>query len=159
MSPDGRLMRFTRNIRYWAPVALWMLVIFWMSTSLFSSDNTASVVEPAIRYVQPSITEPDVYRCHNAIRKMAHVLEYFIFGFLLFRAFKAGSDERRAGRWAAYSFLIVALCAASDEFHQSFLSDRTAALIDVGIDALGGLLGLCVCVLCQHRREQRKSWL
>jgi VanZ family protein len=50
-------------------------------------------------------------------------------------------------RWAFSSLLGVVLYAASDEFHQSFVPERTASLVDVGIDTLGGIIAQGVSVL------------
>jgi len=157
MSPVTRHTRFTRLIAYWAPPVLWMLFISWMSTPTFSSDNTSRIIEPILRYMHPSITDQEVKTYHAVIRKMAHCVEYFMLGMLLFRAFMAGSIARRIEKWAAYSFLAIVLYASMDEIHQYFLPERTASLIDVGIDALGGLLGLCSSVLRYLHRERRQS--
>jgi VanZ family protein len=129
-----------RYFRYWLPLVLWMSIILWMSTETFSSENTSSVIEPVIRYLMPSISQGKVKTIHWAIRKLAHLTEYFILGILLFRAFRSGSKEMRIGRWVFYSILFVMLYAAGDEFHQSFVSTRTASLLDVGLDTLGGIL-------------------
>src|SRR4030095_12861144 len=73
-------------------------------------------------------------------RKAGHVLEYFVLGILLCRAFSRGSvDWLRAGFFALALLLAVAL---SDEFHQSFVPSRTSALTDVGYDFVGGMTAL-----------------
>ncbi len=142
---------FVRTLRYWIPVIVWMAFIFWMSTNTFSSPNTASILEPVLYFILPSLPSEDIAWIHHGIRKLAHVTEYLILGILLFRAFKAGSAEERSLRWAAYSLLVVVLYAASDEYHQSFLDTRTASLVDVGFDSFGGFLGQCICFLCYGR--------
>lgn len=140
----------------WAPVIVWMFFIYVMSTSTFSSESTVRIIEPILRYLHPSITEPDIERYHAVIRKMAHGIEYFLLGLLLFRAYRVGSIAQRTGRWVAGSFLVIALYASFDEIHQLFVFGRTASLIDVGIDTLGGLLGLCCGVLDHLRRERQQ---
>jgi VanZ family protein len=121
-----------------------------MSTAMFSSQRTYLIIDPVLRWFAPSISHTQVLVIHMIIRKLAHVTEYFITGILLFRAFRAGSGIR----WAFSSVLIVVLLAASDEFHQSFVPTRTAAIQDVGIDILGGILAQCVSVLWfgRHRK-------
>lgn len=91
---------------------------------------------------------------HNTLRKVGHVANYFVLGFLLFRAFRGGSKELRIPRWALSSFFVLVLYAASDELHQSFVSTRTASLHDVGIDMLGGItaLGLSALLHLSHKR-------
>jgi len=146
-------MNFIRNAKYWAPVFLWMSFIFWMSTGTFSSENTSLIIEPILRFFMPSIAPERVAVIHGAIRKLGHVSEYFILGILLFRAFRGGSTEMRSPRWAFSSLLVIVLYAASDEFHQSFVPARTASLVDVGIDTLGGFLAQCASVLWQLARH------
>ena len=147
-------MRLIRNFRYWVPVLLWMSFIFWMSTGIFSADNTSLIIEPILHFLKPSMAPEKVALIHGAIRKLGHVTEYFILGILLFRAFRCGSKELLIWRWAFYSMLVVVLYAVSDEFHQSFVSTRTASLIDVGIDTLGGILAQGMSVLWQLSRQQ-----
>jgi len=146
-------MDVIRNVKYWGPVLLWMSFIFWMSTGTFSSENTSLIIEPILRFLLPSISSEKVAMIHAAIRKSGHVTEYFILGILLFRAFRGGSKELRNVRWAFSSLLVVVLYAASDEFHQSFVPTRTASLVDVGIDTLGGIIAQCVSILWHLTRH------
>jgi VanZ family protein len=130
-----------------------MTVIFGMSTGTFSAENTSLIIKPLIRFLSPSSTHEEVAVIHGVIRKLAHVTEYFILGLLLFRAFRGGAKGKLRGEWALYSILVVVLCAAADEFHQSFVSTRTASLLDVALDTLGGILAQGVCVLRQLGRH------
>lgn len=148
-------MSSIRNFKYWIPVLLWMSFIFWMSTGTFSAQNTSLVIEPILRFLMPSISQESVDMIQVAVRKLGHVTEYFILGILLFRAFRGGSKELRSLRWALVSSIVVLLYAVSDEFHQSFIAARTASLVDVGIDTLGGILAQGVYILryLNHRLQ------
>jgi len=126
-----------------------------MSTAMFAAQNTSSIIEPILRFLMPSISHKELEHIHFLIRKLAHVTEYFISGLLLFRAFRSGSEERHAWRWALYSFLVLVLIAATDEYHQSFVSERTSSIVDVGIDSIGGVLALVVSTL--NRRFARSK--
>ncbi len=143
-----------RNFRYWAPVLLWMGVIFLMSTVAFSSQNTSLIIEPALRFLAPSLSLHQVEMIHDLIRKAGHVTEYLILGILLFRAFRDNSAEKRMWRWALFSVLLAVLYAAGDEFHQSFVSTRTPSLSDVGIDAAAAILAQGVNLL-RYRPRRR----
>ena len=68
------------------------------------------------------------------LRKIAHMTEYAILACLLVRA--TGS--------AAWAFGLAVAYSASDEFHQTFVRGRHGSPIDVGIDAVGALIGLGV---------------
>jgi VanZ family protein len=142
--------------KYWIPVILWTGFLFLMSTDMFSADATFPIIARILRFLDPSISARHMEHLHTIIRKLAHVTEYFIFGILLFRAFRSGSVEPRALRWAFSSLLVLALLAASDEFHQSFSAERTASIVDVGIDSFGGFLSLCASLFWFHRQRQKK---
>ena len=143
-----------RNFKYWIPVFLWMSFIFWMSSGTFSAQNTSLIIEPLLRFLLPSISQAGIIILHGAIRKFGHVAEYFILGILLFRAFRHDSKESRSLRWAFSSFFVVVLYAASDELHQSFISTRTASLLDVGIDMIGGILAQGISILWHINRQR-----
>ncbi|HTR45119.1 MAG TPA: VanZ family protein [Thermodesulfovibrionales bacterium] len=130
----------------WVPVILWTGLIFWMSTDTFSSQNTSLIIEPLVRFLLPGISERSLALIHGFVRKAAHLTEYFILALLLFRAFRRTFPQAASLRLALRSLLIVALVAVGDEFHQSFVATRTASVLDVGIDTVGGLLALGVMV-------------
>ena len=109
-----------RVLKLWFPVAVWCAVIFHLS----SIPGLAGPWE-----------EWDFF-----LRKTAHVTEYAILAFLVLRALqghKVGGSQAMA--WA---FLFSLLYAASDEFHQSFVPERTGELKDVIIDSAGCALGI-----------------
>ncbi len=151
-------MTFMRNFRYWLPVILGMVFIYWMSTESFSSRTTMHIIEPIIRFFAPSISRKQLVMIHGVIRKCAHVTEYMVLGMLLFRAFRAGSNERRWWRWAGYSLAVVVLYALTDELHQLHVPARTASLVDVGFDTFGGFLAQVVSIVYYgRRRPERKN--
>jgi VanZ family protein len=133
-----------------------MIFIFWMSTGTFSAQNTALIVEPILRFLMPFVSPEMIGMIHSALRKLGHVAEYFVLGILLFRAFRGSSKELRIPQWAFSSFFVLVLYAASDEFHQSFVSTRTASLHDVGIDMLGGIVALGLSALLHLSRQYRR---
>jgi VanZ family protein len=128
-----------------------------MSTGIFSAQNTYLFFVPIFRFFAPTISHKEIVLLHIILRKLAHVTEYFISGLLLFRAFRNGSDKRREWLWAFSSLLVVMIIAASDELHQSFVSTRTAALVDVGIDIMGGFLAQCMSLLMYQRYLQKNK--
>jgi len=148
-------MIFNRNVaKYWLPVILWMGFIYWMSTDTFSSQNTFSWVEIVLRFWVPNISFQEMVSLHTLIRKTAHVTEYFVLGLLLFRTFRGGSTSLWSWRWPLFAFIVVALWAASDEFHQSFVSSRTASAADVALDTAGGILAQFAAFLWHRGRKK-----
>lgn len=75
------------------------------------------------------------------LRKLAHMTEFGILAWLSLRAFAVDTD-RVSRRSLIYAGILAGLYAVSDEFHQSFVRDRVASPIDVGIDLVGMLIGL-----------------
>lgn len=133
-------MTLNRNfIKYGLPVIFWMCFIFWMSTETFSSQNTFSWVEKILNFLVSNISSIEVGLIHAWMRKSGHVIEYFILGLLLFRAFRGGSIASWNWRWSFFAALFVFLWATGDEFHQSFVQTRTASVVDVIIDTAGGV--------------------
>ncbi len=133
--------------KFWLPVILWVGFIFWMSTDTFASAKTSSIIVPLLHWLAPSLSDAEIDVIHGIIRKMAHITEYFILGLLLFRALRGDSTSAKAYRWAFYSLCAVAFIAATDEFHQSFVASRTASIVDVGFDSLGGLMAQCALLI------------
>jgi len=142
-----------RNFKYWVPVILGMIFIYWMSTESFSSRSTFRIIDQIIRFFVPSLSPKEIFMIHGVIRKLAHVFEYMALGILLFRAFRAGSYERRWWRWAGYSLGVVVLYAMIDEFHQLHVPVRTASIVDVVFDTLGGFLGQCISIIYYDRKR------
>jgi VanZ family protein len=147
-------MTLSKFLKYWFPVLLCVGFIYWMSTNMFSAHNTYFFLEPVIRFFFPSISHRRLVMIHNLVRKAAHVTEYFAIGLLLFRAFRSGSNDRRYLRWALSSVVVIALLAASDEYHQSGLPTRTGSMMDIGIDTMGGVLAQCASVLWNYLRRK-----
>ncbi|OGP91183.1 MAG: hypothetical protein A2156_02660 [Deltaproteobacteria bacterium RBG_16_48_10] len=141
-------------VKYWAPVILWMGFIFWMSTGTFSAENTSPWVETVLRFLDPEISSQDVSLTHGWVRKAGHVMEYFILGLLLFRAFRGGSTTSWKWRWSIFAVIVVFLWATSDELHQSSLPTRTASVIDAGIDSAGGVLAQFVSALWYRYKKK-----
>jgi VanZ family protein len=71
--------------------------------------------------------------------KLEHLGVYALLGALVFRAFRAyGMPARRA---AVFAFVVGAFYGVSDEFHQSFVPQRTADVFDALADGTGASLG------------------
>jgi VanZ family protein len=82
-------------------------------------------------------------------RKIVHASEYALLCFLWWRALRKRLDATKAlgAAWA-----IAALYAATDEYHQSFVSGRHATWVDVAIDSMGA--GLFALLVMRARRSR-----
>jgi VanZ family protein len=134
-----------------------MGVIFWMSTGMFSSDHTSQIIVPVLNFLYPDLAPHQLDMIHGLVRKAAHVIEYFLLGLLFFHAFRGKSLQKWHIRWTAYAIIGVLCYAVSDEFHQIFVSSRTASLFDIGIDSAGGILSqIAIIVAWKTMRRQPK---
>jgi VanZ family protein len=140
-------------LKFWLPVAAWMIFIFIGSTDLMSAEHTSRFIGPFLRWFGPDITEATVASIQLVVRKCGHLTEYAVLAAFLYRALRQRREQVTAA--AIIAFLIAAIYAALDEFHQSFVASRTASGWDVMIDCLGAVVGLAIC--SRFRRRRRAS--
>ena len=124
--------------RVWrfAPLLLWIGVIFFMSSSQGSLSQTSRIIRPILEFLFPAESPETITLYHGIIRKFAHFAEYAVLGLLASRAF-----TESVFRWRPYVLAVLLVCvvAAIDETNQSFNPNRTGSAVDVLIDVLGGL--------------------
>lgn len=152
-----------RWLKHWWPALVWAVVISTFSTGAFASENTSRIIIPLLRWLLPHASPETLSELHHLIRKSAHFIEYFVLSLLVLRGIRAGRKENHLG-WALVAIGIVGGFAALDEFHQSFVPGRTAAVTDVLIDAAGGVAAQVVAALFMlwgdlraHRRGTSSS--
>jgi VanZ family protein len=134
--------RGLRAALYAGPPVLWMALIFYMSTGAGSTEGSTLLVTGLLRWLSPrflaSLSPAALDGLDFALRKSAHVVEYFVLALLCLRALQAGRPAFRPAS-ALGAAVLCALYAASDELHQLATPGRTASLSDVGIDAVAAM--------------------
>jgi VanZ family protein len=146
----GRLWRY-------GPPLVWSALIFLFSSSLLSASNTGTILRPVVLWVFPNTSEATLALLHFLIRKAAHFTEYAILALLAARALRTSSHKLLRHRWFLLSLVFVILYSLSDEFHQSFVSTRSASVYDSLIDSAGGLTALVWLALRQRVSSPRVS--
>ncbi len=148
--------------RYWLPVLVWMAVIFVFSSQSHHQQDLKPFLKKEIpdrvkveishsNYI-PGVKKAGLSKwdvpgfLEMLIRKTAHLFVYGILGLLLYRAFTATVRRTRMAA-AAASVASAVLYAVSDEYHQSFIPDRTAKLSDIQMDLIGACIGILLYVL------------
>lgn len=143
----------------------WMAVIFAFSArnADLSTQDSMSIGILFGRLIVPSFADLDSQMqasfadmVDHPIRKMAHMTEYAVLGFLLTGSYV--DQERKR----LYRFLVPAvfgsLYAVSDELHQLFVPGRSCELKDMLIDScgvvIGTLAGLYIFIYWQSRKER-----
>ena len=158
MDALARSDRHSKHNRFWryAPLILWMALIFFLSTGNFSASNTGLVIQPLLRWLFPHISDERVAFVHFLTRKCAHFSGYAVLGLLAARAFITSSHDRLRRKWFQAALLLVCLYALSDEYHQSFVPSRTGSIYDSLIDMAGGFTALVLVAQFHRRRDGRR---
>ena len=125
---------------------LWMIVIFsFSSADANKSTGTSDKVITTMIEIKDKITNNEtpnnekeiiVKNSSFYIRKIAHITEYLILGFLMFNLLKQYSVTN-----IYYAIGLSILYSCTDEFHQLFISGRSGSTKDVLIDTIGILIG------------------
>ncbi len=134
-------------VRYWLPLLAWMALIYTASGDAQSTARTSRFLEPFLRWIRPDITPEAVESVRWGVRKLAHMTEYAVLAGLWWRALRQGRSQERSGwSWptAGIALLLCALYAATDEWHQTFVPNRTGSPVDVAIDTFGAAVGLAL---------------
>ncbi len=132
------------------------------STSYLGADHTSA----PLRRVVEAILGYDVCvhwdLIHHLIRKTGHFIGYGLFSLVCFRGFWITLQSvtlRLMRQLQSHGLAILAtfLVASADEFHQSFLPNRTGQFSDVLLDCCGAVaLGLAL-FLIMHAVEGRRQ--
>ncbi len=122
---------------------LWMAVIFMLSHQPASvSSGQSGVFVEQLRHIAPSI---DQQLLTFLVRKGAHIFAYFVLGILTFNAlWRVDLSKFKFNRPATLSIIVCALYAASDEFHQLFISGRSGEIRDIIIDSCAATVGVFI---------------
>lgn len=132
-------------LRYWLPVCLWMAVIFTASSDRDSAQHSSRIIAPLVRWLFPSADPDTVDGLVFLARKCAHVVEYAVLAWLLWRAIRRPvRNDPRPWNWtqAGLALLAAGGYAVTDEWHQMFVDNRIGTAWDVLLDTTGAALGL-----------------
>lgn len=136
-------------------ILLWILVVFWMGFIFYQSSKSANISLNKSGQIIGWITET-IYQPYNQmdepekqefieswqipIRKLAHFIEYMIFGILVSLA--VGLLPGKPKVMFVFVFIFWVLYAATDEVHQAYVPGRKPSIVDVFIDSAGALAGI-----------------
>ena len=141
-------LRRRKWLTAYAPLAIWIVVILGLGSSLGSINETSRFVRPLLEFLFPNALPETLTYVHGYIRKFAHFAEYGVLGFLAFRVFV---NSQRSGIIA--TLILVLTVAATDEVKQSFDPTRTSSPWDVLIDLTGGAVGAFLSLVWLKSRK------
>lgn len=119
---------------YWVPFLIWAIVIFTFSS------GQAPVVS-------------GFHLTDFIVKKTIHIMEYWLFAILLYRALKESGMENK--RSLIYAFIFSVIYGATDEFHQAYTPGREPRMRDVFIDGVGA--SIAVASIIKILPESSKS--
>lgn len=129
-------------VKYWVPVFVLLGIIFWLSGANFTDGKTSEFFFPKIKSVFPGLLPDGVAFVHELIRALAHIFEFFLLGLLLSLAINRLHLRISGFKKGVLIFVLLCLFALGDEVRQSLVALRKASLVDVGLDLVGGVMGM-----------------
>lgn len=150
----------TRLILAWLPAIFWIGIIMLESTPYLGADHTGSWLAAIVRPLFGTSALKYVDFVNHIMRKTGHFTGYGILSFLLYRGWRELTliqlEERLkpamrtpeflksmrrvwCARASALAILSTFLVASLDEFHQTFVPNRTGMFRDVILDTTGAL--------------------
>ena len=133
----------------WTPAAVCALLIAISSSDTFSASNTSHLLRPLVEKILGPLPDHFWKVLLFGIRKVGHFFAYGTVSVVYFRAWRMPfrlnrtySSVTASLRAAAVALLSTLVLSGLDEFHQSFLPQRTGSPFDV-------LLDMCGAITCQ----------
>lgn len=143
----------------WLPVAVGIAVIAVESTQSFGADHTSRPLRWIFQALFGRVSDANWEMIHHCIRKSGHFIGYGLLGLAWLRAWRMSLPH--------FSFLAdfllaltgTALVASWDEWHQTFLPNRSGSPWDVLLDSTGAvtMMGCVYLYLRLFRRGRLKS--
>ncbi len=156
-------------LRAWLPVLLCAAIFALESTAAFGADRTSAPLHSLCQSLFGTALDQNWSDLHHFLRKTGHFLGYGAFSLVSFRAFWFTFRNQFAEfkgslqfSLACHTFAVTAaaLVASADEFHQTFLPNRTGTLTDVLLDTTGAFtLQLALFLLLRLHATRQSSAL
>jgi VanZ family protein len=153
-SSQRRGLKFWLNA--WLPVALGVCVILIESTEFMGADHTSGPLRAIYQAIFGPVSDAHWDLIHHFIRKSGHFLGYGAIGLAWLRAWWMTLPHSRFIQDALLALFGTAVIASADEWHQTFLPNRTGTPWDVLLDCCGALtLQLMVYVFMRLMRPKQ----
>lgn len=123
---------------FYFPILLWMGFIFYLSSIPGLRSGSESIVIEA------------------TLRKAAHLVEYAILTFLIWRLFflRFKFSMLKSLVWTLSISLIYSI---GDELHQVFVDDRAGNFFDILVDLLGVFMGIILIRISHYLYYSKKK--
>ncbi len=124
----------------WWPVVAGMCIIAIESTTALGADHTSGPLRWLFEVIFGPVSTARWEAVHHLLRKSGHFMGYGLLGLTWLRAWWMTLPRTVFLQDAALAFLGTAMTASADEYHQSFLPNRTSSPWDVLLDCCGALV-------------------
>jgi VanZ family protein len=155
MSSSRRGLKFW--ISAWWPVAASTAVIAMESTEYFGSNHTSGPLRWIFQALFGPVSDARWEMMHHVIRKSGHFLGYGVVGLTWLRAWRMSLQDMRGAGQAALALLGTASVASWDEWHQSFLPNRTSSAWDVLLDCSGAFVAILIALAAARSRQAHSA--
>ena len=125
-------------------ILCWMYMVFSFSAADGETSSGLSLKVAEIFSNDEEVIEIIV----PIIRKLAHLSEYALGGFLIFGLFSTYNIDLK--KQIIFSGLFGMIYAITDEIHQLFVDGRSSRIADVCIDTIGVLLGIFILLFIEE---------
>jgi len=154
MSNSKRGLKFWINA--WLPVVIGICVIMMESTEMFGSDHTSRPLRWLFESIFGHVDDAKWQIVHILMRKSGHFIGYGFIGLAWLRAWWMTLPHSRFIHDAYLALLGTAAVASLDEFHQTYLPNRTGSPWDVLLDCCGAItLQLAVYLLMRFFKPKK----
>jgi VanZ family protein len=121
---------------------LWAVVIFWLSTERFGTSFSRTMEAGFLGLLHLNLPPGMFLTLHTISRKLAHLGEYGVLAFLIYRSFGSQNRTNWEPQLAFASVLAATAYSLTDEFHQLFVPGRGASLTDCAFDSIGAVIAM-----------------
>jgi VanZ family protein len=143
-------------IYVWFPVALGIAVIALESTEWFGANNTSHPLRLFFESIFGHFSNAQWDVIHHYVRKTGHFFGYGFIGLAWLRAWWFTLTRSRFITDAFLALLGTALVASCDEWHQTFLPNRTGTPWDVLLDCTGAIVLQLIVYLLMRLFKPKK---
>jgi VanZ family protein len=127
-------------IKVWFPVVLGIGVIVIESQEFMGADHTSGPLRLVFQAIFGHISDANWVLVHHYLRKCGHFFFYGFMGLAWLRAWWLTLPRSHFLPDAFLALLGTALVASCDEWHQSYLPNRTGTPSDVLLDCTGAIV-------------------
>jgi VanZ family protein len=124
----------------WLPVALGIAMIVAESTEMMGANHTSAPLRAIFEFLFGHVGNRLWEHLHFIIRKTGHFFGYGLIGLAWLRAWWFTLPHSRFFTDMLLAMLGTAAIAAVDEWHQSFLPNRSSSIWDVLLDCTGAFI-------------------